>query len=473
MDDPIEDKRDSMKRLLVCNRLLRLLLPAVAALAPMPPAAQAAERPNIVLLYADDAGYADFGFQDVTDPAMQSLTPRIDSIAAAGARFTNAYMSGCVCSPSRAGMLTGRYQQRFGHELNIPPGYMQGGLPLTERTLANRLSDAGYATAIIGKWHLGYPSEYQPNQRGFKHFYGLLQGARGYFPLERVSPHRVIQENGKPTEETGYVTDRFGEAAVRYIDAHTEQPFFLFLSFTAPHGPLHAKPADLEPLASIGNKRRRTYAAMVKSMDENVGRVLDALEQNKLLDNTLVVFTNDNGGQTLTGAVNTPLRGRKGSLWEGGIRVPMAMQWLGKIAKGTVVDDPVISLDLTPTFLQAARAETPSEDKLDGATLVPRLTGKVAELEQRPLYWRGHGPQRDSAVRLGKWKLVLPDHQPETRPQLYDLDSDIAEQHDVASKHPERVAQLRKLLNEWESQLIDPLWSYPKRSRANQRRKAS
>lgn len=237
--------------------------------------------PNLVILYADDAGYADFGFQDHVAADMRGLTPHIDAIAAAGARCTNAYMSGAVCSPSRAGMLTGRYQQRFGHELNIPPGYMKGGMALSEKTIADRLRAVGYRTGIIGKWHLGYPPPYQPNRRGFDEFFGLLQGSRPYFPMKKVTPHRVLQHNGKPTPEEGYVTDRIG----------------------------------------------------------------------------------------------------------------------------------------------------------------------------------------DGAVRRGRWKLVLLEHTPQTEPRLYDLDSDISETTDVASRHPEIVKSLRRELAEWESELISPKWGSPRRKK--------
>ncbi|MGI9455239.1 MAG: sulfatase-like hydrolase/transferase [Aeoliella sp.] len=437
-------------------------------------ATAATSQPNIVLFFADDAGYADFGFQDVTEPDMQSLTPHIDSIASEGVRFTSGYVSGCVCSPSRAGLLTGRYQQRFGHELNIPPGYIQGGMPLAESTLADRMGAAGYKTGIIGKWHLGYPGPYQPNKRGFDHFYGLLQGSRGYFATKNISPHRVIQLNGKPTPETGYVTDRFGQGAVDFIELNKDEPFFLFVSFTAPHGPLHAKKEDLAALTHIENRRRRTYAAMVKSMDDNIGLVLDALRDQGLEENTLIVFTNDNGGQTGTGAVNRPLRGKKGTLWEGGVRVPMAMKWRGKIKPQMVVDDPVIALDFTPTFLAAGGNETGSDWKLDGIDLLPRLTGQVDALPERHLYWRGHGPDGDSAIRQGDWKLILPDHAPGTAPELYNLATDIGETDDVADKHPARVKSLGARLAAWESQLIDPLWGNPRpRGRKNRRQPAA
>ncbi|MCA9079540.1 MAG: sulfatase-like hydrolase/transferase [Planctomycetaceae bacterium] len=235
--------------------------------------------PNIVLILADAAGFADFGFQREPDSALARRTPNIDRIAQEGARFDSFAMSGCVCSPSRAGLLTGRYQQRFGHERNIPPGYMKGGLDLNQVTIADRLRALGYRTACIGKWHLGYPKPYQPLERGFDHFYGLLQGSRSYYPIEAPSAHRVLLNDREPTEEVGYVTDRLGDAAIRFIQANQDEPFFLYLSFTAPHGPLEPKSEDLEALADIEGLRRRKYAGLVKAMDDNVGRVLAELER--------------------------------------------------------------------------------------------------------------------------------------------------------------------------------------------------
>ena len=380
--------------------------------------------PNIVLLYADDAGYADFGFQEFCAEDMSGLTPHIDSIAAAGVTLTNAYMSGCVCSPSRAGMMTGRYQTRFGHEFNIPPGYMEGGLPLTETFMARRLQQLGFVTGLVGKWHLGYPPEYHPNKRGFDWFYGCLQGSRSYFPMRKPTPHRVIQENGEATPEGGYTTDRLGDGGVRFIEDNKDKPFFLFLSFTAPHGPLQAKEEDLEKLGHITKMRRRKYAGLVKALDDNVGKVLAALEAAGLADNTLVVFTNDNGGQTRTGANNGKLRGRKGMLLEGGIRVPMCMRWPGRIAKGSKIDEPVISLDFLPTFIAASGGAVDPAWQLDGVNLLPRLTGAVDKLEDRVLYWR---QRRDRAVRIGNHKLYVTNVGGEEERFVYDLSADIGE----------------------------------------------
>lgn len=435
--------------------LLALLFVCVRARAGEPP-----RPPNIVVLFSDDAGYADFGFQPAAAPDLAPLTPHIDSIAKAGVRFTNAYMSGCVCSPSRAGLMTGRYQSRFGHEHNIPPGYLDGGMDLGEKTVADRLRSLGYATGLVGKWHLGYPEAYHPNRRGFEWFHGLLQGARRYFPQQDPSPHQVIQENGKPLPEKGYVTDRFGDAAVRFIEDHKAKPFFLFVSFTAPHGPLQPKVGDLAALRGIEKPRRRNYAGLVKCLDDNVGKVLAALKAHGLEKNTLVVFTNDNGGQTKTGANNAPLRGRKGMLLEGGIRVPLCMRWPGVIEAGGAIDDPVISLDLLPTFVRAVGGETPEAWALDGVDLGPRLRGDVDALPERPLFWRKGGPEGEIAVRLGALKLRIADRAKDTPPELYDLEADIGETSNLAERYPENVELLGAILAHWEKQLEAPRWSY-------------
>jgi arylsulfatase A-like enzyme len=452
-------------------RLLSVLAFAGVCIAQDADARSGKRSPNIVLLYADDAGYADFGFQAQPAADMETLTPHIDSIATAGVRFSNAYMSGCVCSPSRAGMLTGRYQTRFGHEFNIPPGYMLGGLPLSETMMPARLNKLGYQTAIIGKWHLGYPVPYQPNKRGFGWFYGLLQGSRGYFPYPKPTAHRVIQENGKPTKEVGYVTDRFGDAAVRFIEQHKDESFFLFVSFTAPHGPLQAKPSDLKKLESIQRPRRRKYAGLIKSLDDNVGKVLAALARHGLDANTLVIFTNDNGGQTGTGANNAPLRGRKGMLLEGGIRVPMCMRWPGKIEAGSVIDDPVISLDFLPTFVAMGGGKVAAEWNLDGLNLLPRLSGKQDALPTRPLYWRKGGKNKEIAMRYGDLKLHFTDRSKSPDPALYDLSDDIGEAKDLAATLGETVKEMRAMLATWEQQQAEPIWKSGQRKNARKKRK--
>ncbi len=419
----------------------------------------AEDLPNIIVLMSDDAGYADFGFLPNAADDFRSLTPRIDSIAKQGCYLSNAYMSGAVCSPSRAGLMTGRYQQRFGHDNNIPPGYMKGGLPLTETFLAKRLQGIGYATGLIGKWHLGYPKEYQPNQRGFDYFYGCLQGARKYFPIENVSPHRVFLENSTPTEESGYITDRIGDGACRFIEANKSNPFFLFVSFTATHGPLDVKKEHLKRLADMKPNKRKKNAGLMVSLDENVGKILDQLDALELTDRTLVVFTNDNGGQTQTGANNYPLRGRKGQLWEGGVRVPMAIQWPGHIPAGSVLDEPVISLDFFPTFFAAAGKATEAAWNLDGVNLLDYLCGETESLAERDLYWRRQGSSGAIAIRHGDWKMIHQRKEAGAQPELYDLLKDQSETVDLAAENPKVVEQLSKKVAAWEAQLGEPIWA--------------
>ena len=436
-----------MKRIgLLCSALFAMMCPS---------ALLAAKPPNIVLLYSDDAGYADFGFQPNCRPDVKALTPRISSLAKDGARLTNGYMSGCVCSPSRAGMMTGRYQERFGYDNNLPPG-TEDGLPLSETFGVKRLQKLGYETALIGKWHLGYPEAFHPNKRGFGWFYGLLQGSRPYFPMDSPGPHRVIQENGKATPEIGYVTDRLGDAACRFIREKKDKPFFLFLSFTAPHGPLQPKADDVEKLSAIAQARRRNYAGLLVSLDANVGKVLDTLKEEGLEDDTLVIFTNDNGGQTQLGADNFPLKGKKGTLHEGGVRVPWAIRWPGKIEPGMVIDDPIIALDLMPTFVELAGGKIEYSWKLDGVSLVKSWQGG-APLPERPLYWRKAGSRGDRAMRLGKWKIYH-GRMSKTAPVLYDLSNDPGEAHDLAAKEPEQLRKMLVMLDQWESELTEPRW---------------
>lgn len=417
----------------------------------------AAKKPNVVILYADDAGYADFGFQPNCVEEMKKLTPHIDSIARDGVRLTDAYMTGCVCSPSRAGLMTGQYQERFGYDNNLPPGY-QSGVDLTVNFGVKHLKSLGYTTGMIGKWHLGYPDSFHPNERGFDWFYGLLQGSRGYFPYEKASPHRVILENKTATKEEGYVTDRFGDAACRFIKKHKAEPFYLFVSFTAPHSPNQPKKEDLSRVAHISKKGRQNYAGLIVSLDDNVGKILKCLKQEGLDEDTLVIFTNDNGGQTATGADNSPLKGKKGSLWEGGIRVPWAMRWPGVIDPGSVINDPVISFDILPTVVEAAGGTVKPEWKLDGRSFYPLMKQPSKLLPTRTLHWRQHGAQGSISMREGKWKYIHNRSEAGAEPELYDLAKDLSEANNVASKHPELLKRMQGKVVEWEATMATPLW---------------
>jgi arylsulfatase A-like enzyme len=375
--------------------------------------------------------------------------------------FSDFYANAPSCTPTRAGFITGRYQQRLGLEAPMAGPATAGdrGVPATGRTLPRLLKNNGYATALVGKWHLGYPAAYQPNARGFDWFYGCLQGSRSYHPYAHPTPLRVLQENGVPTPESGYVTDRLGDAACRFIAEHRAEPFFLCVSFTAPHGPLEPRKAADERLAHIGQGRRHDYAGLVVALDDNVGKILAALSAAGLEDDTLVVFTNDNGGQTQTAAHNAPLRGSKGDLYEGGVRVPLAMRWPGRIAPGSVVDDPVIALDLLPTCVSLAGGMPADDWELDGVDLFPRLTGERDALPERTLFWRRHGEPGPIAMRAGRWKVVHNRQKDGARPELYDLHADVGEERDLAGEQADVLASLLAELAAWERELAPPRWS--------------
>jgi arylsulfatase A-like enzyme len=406
--------------------------------------------PNLLLIVADDLGYADLGVQGCKDVA----TPSLDALARSGVRFTDGYVTSPVCSPSRAGLITGRYQQRFGHEFNSGPAQRAPasfGLPAAERTVADRLRVAGYRTGAIGKWHLGYRPELWPLQRGFDQFFGFIGGAHSYVQAGRDGANPIL-ENITPVERVAYLTDEFAAQAQKFIAVETTRPWFLYLAFNAVHTPMHATDARLKAVEKIVDPQRRTLAAMLVALDDAVGRVLQTLRDTKQEERTLVVFISDNGGPTaVNSSSNRPLRGFKGEVWEGGLRVPWLMRWPGKVSAGQVVSDPVIALDLVPTLVAAAGL-SPS-DELDGADLLPRITRRAA-LPERALCWR-FGEQR--AVRVGEWKLVdFGDG-----PRLFNLRSDLAEQRDCAKEHPEKLAELERAYRDWNARNIAPAWPSP------------
>jgi len=427
-----------------------LAISLLAACAAPPATGPHATPPNVVLILCDDAGYADFSFQG----SDTIRTPHIDSIADTGVHFAQGYVTASVCSPSRAGLLTGRYQQRFGHEHNFASNSDPSvGLPLAERTLADALRERGYRTAAMGKWHLGYGPELHPRSRGFDEFFGFLQGSRSYWPI-KGTPRNRLQRDGEPVEESfTYMTDLLGEEASDFIGRHAERPFFLYLSFNAVHGPMHALEADLAAVSGVADDKRRKLVAMTMALDRAVGRVLEALHENALEQNTLVVFVNDNGGAWNNASSNAPLRGTKGTPFEGGVRVPYLASWPGVLPAGRLFDAPVSTLDIFATALAAAGGSDGDAAHLDGVDLLPYLTGQATGRPHDRLFWRR---KQNHAVRLGDWKLVVYKDAP---PMLFDLANDREETRDVAAQHPELMDELSAHYANWEREMVPPLWN--------------
>ena len=432
----------------------------------------ARRRPNVVVIVGDDMGYADIGVHGCKDIP----TPHIDSIAKNGVRCSSGYVTGPYCSPTRAALLTGRYQQRFGHEFNPGPPNDQNaeiGLSLNEKTMADRLRAAGYATGMVGKWHLGHVEKFNPVHRGFQEFFGFLGGGHPYFPTE--VKNNPILRGTTVVEEKEYLTDAFAREAVSYVDRHKAEPFFLYLAFNAVHTPMHATPKYLERFKDIPEGNRRTYAAMMSAMDDAVGAVLAKLREEKLDEHTLVFFISDNGGPPANASSNAPLNGRKATTWEGGIRVPFLVQWTGRLPAGKVYDHPVAQIDILPTALAAAGVKAEAEQKFDGVGLAPYLSGQQSRPPHEALFWR-FGPQ--AAVRSGDWKLVKANAnaaRPLRRPdvaqwQLYNLADDVGEQNDLAEKEPERVKELSAAWDKWNAELAPPAWDPPRNNQRQQQR---
>lgn len=407
-------------------------------------------QPNVVLIVADDAGFADFSFQGSLD----ITTPNIDSIANSGVQFKQAYASAWVCSPTRAGLLTGRYQQRFGHEFNVPAFYNRNGLPTSEITIASWLKTIGYQTIAVGKWHLGYVRrDFHPLNRGFDNFYGFYAGARSYRPSPFSSwLFRIHRDFQIQNENFSYLTDELADEAANYIRQNKNNPFFLYLSFNAVHTPMQVKAADYWSFSNISNTRRRRLAAMTKAMDDGVGTVLDELDRHGLTENTIVIFINDNGGAPDNASDNFPFSGEKLTPYEGGIRVPMLMKWPGQIRAGSVYNYPVSSLDIFPTIAETTGIWNVAPYQIDGVNLLPYLQRQISGRPHRELYWRG-GNQY--AVREINWKLLKDNS---GREQLFYVPHDPTESNDLSDQYPNRVRRLKRLYENWESQMIEPAW---------------
>lgn len=423
------------------------------------------QNPNIILIIADDLGYKDVGFQGSTD----ILTPNIDKIANEGVRFTDAYVSYPVCGPSRAGIITGRYQDRFGFGRNplFAPNDIEMGLPLTEETLAELLKKANYKNVALGKWHLGAHNSLRPMQRGFDDFFGFLSGGHSYFPdLWTLKDEFEIQNqfdayntlllrDNHRVKETEYITDALSREAVLYIEKYQNTPFFMYLGYNAPHTPLQATQKYLDRYAHISDQKRRTYAAMISAMDDGIGKILNKLEDLSLTENTIVIFLSDNGGPEKANASdNGDLRGGKSDLFEGGIRVPLAIKWPKKITAGTVFSKPVISLDIFATIIAQTKEKPSTLNPLDGVNLLPYLNHENDSAPHEYLFWRKFD-QQNYAVR-GKEGLKWIGQKDKST--LFDLIQNKSEKAGLKLNDQKTSRKLYSIYKQWESQVKDPLF---------------
>ncbi|HET7625137.1 MAG TPA: sulfatase-like hydrolase/transferase [Verrucomicrobiae bacterium] len=431
-----------------------------------PTAKSGIRKPNLIIILTDDQGYNDVGFHGCNDIP----TPNLDSIVRNGVNFADGYVSYSVCSPSRAGLMTGRYEQRFGYERNPKwdPRNITNGLPLTETTLAGALKKVGYHSGIIGKWHLGAHPSLHPLKRGFDEFFGFVGGGHKYFPEEwtitnlfdaRNEPQSYrlhILRDYTPVPVNEYLTDAFSDEAVRFVERNKDKPFFLYLAYNAPHEPLEAPQKYLDRFKSVPDKRRRTYDAMVSAVDDGVGHLLEKVRELGLEKNTLIFYLSDNGGFPRANASNNgPLRGTKGTVWEGGWRVPFAAQWPGHLPKGLVYKNPVISLDIFATIAALANAPLDPAHPLDGVNLIPYLTGEKSGAPHNALYLRMFD-KGAFAVREGDFELVIPGTNSGTK--LFDITRDMGEKMDLSTANPKKLESLEKLRVAWNSQLMAPVF---------------
>ncbi|MAW94345.1 MULTISPECIES: sulfatase-like hydrolase/transferase [unclassified Leeuwenhoekiella] len=398
--------------------------------------------PNVIVILVDDAGYIDFGFMGSEDLD----TPRIDELAASGTVFTDAHVSATVCAPSRAGLITGQYQQRFGFEANGTGGI---GLSDEVQTIADVFKINGYNTYALGKWHLGEDTSDHPNQRGFDEFYGFLAGSRSYFPIKNPSEYNMLQHNGERVIFDGYMTDVLGDQSVKFVEQSADKPFFMYLAYNAVHTPMDAKEEDLE---KYKDHPRQKLAAMTWSLDENVGKLVDKLEALNLRENTLIYFLSDNGGAHNNDSKEGPLKGWKGNQFEGGHRVPFVLSYPKLIEGGNTFDGLSSSLDIFTTSLAAAGIEKPKDIILDGSNLLPYLTDEKQGDPHEQLFWR---KLEESGARLGDYKTVrLKDF----GVNLYNLEKNLGETINIAEAEEDQLNKLENAFKNWEHSLMAPLW---------------
>ncbi|MBR8534485.1 sulfatase-like hydrolase/transferase [Carboxylicivirga sediminis] len=434
------------------------------------PSEKASEKPNVIIIYADDMGFGDVGYNGSENIS----TPNIDKLARQSVIFNQGYVSASVCAPSRAGLLTGQYQQRFGLGENCSasgwphsPISQGSGIPDDQLLASELLKEKGYTTAMVGKWHLGVAESKRPSQKGFDYYYGFLNGSHSYYKsgLEMGDKKGIwpLFDNNTPVTFDGYLTEVFTDKAVHFIEKAGEEPFFLYLAYNAVHHPWEVPDKYIERLQHIELPNRRKFAAMVLALDDGVGEVMKALEEQGIAENTVVVFISDNGSPKGQAKGSTPddymsstggLRGWKGDTYEGGIRVPFLIKWPG-ILQPCTYNKPVINLDILPTL--AAYLELDKDNDFDGVNLLPFLMCKDDGTPHDILYWRRDD---DYAIRKGDWKLCWNDRgrKDTDAAELFNLADDPNEQHNLAAQFPELAKEMQRIFDEWDSQLPDSKW---------------
>jgi arylsulfatase A-like enzyme len=436
-------------------RQLSLLLLALLLLLPLAIRAGEPARPNILLIVSDDHGFADVGFNGCTDIP----TPQLDRLARGGMICNNGYVTHPFCSPTRAALMTGRYQHRFGHENNpyYDPNDHREGLPTSQRLLPELMRSAGYVTGWIGKWHLGATPEFRPQQRGFAETFGFIGGGHRYLnwtvnaAVEYTAP---IERNGRAEEMTEHLTTAFGREAAAFVRRHDTQPWFLYLAFNAPHTPHEPTPERLARFAAIADPKRRAYAAQVSLLDDAIGATLEALRTSGQEGRTLVFFFSDNGGPiTVNGSRNTPFRDGKGSVYEGGVHVPFIVSWPGTVPAGKRYEQAVSSLDVFATSLARAGVPMPTDRKYDSVDLLPYLKGTRSGSPHDHLFWRAQRGQWAVRASADSSKVVRQAGQPD---ELYRLVRDPGEASNLATTEPARLATLTAELDAWNKELIAP-----------------
>jgi arylsulfatase A-like enzyme len=444
LEEAERERTRQVVRVVSLSAAVFLLLAGYVAAQPAP------NRPNVVVVVMDDVGYGDVGSYGAPDVK----TPNVDRLAREGTRFTDFYAAP-TCSPMRTQLISGRYYQRY--QIERPLGGRASadrdrGLPVGGYSLPQLLKNSGYATGLVGKWHLGYKPEFQPNAHGFDYFFGFLSGYIDYYQHTDGGGNHDFFENGQPIHPTGYSTDLITEKSVAFIEANAGKPFFLEVAYNAAHWPFQVPD---HPSVAPGNGRfvqpqepmtstRRDYVAIVERADRGLGTILDTLARRGLAENTLVFYTHDNGGEWLSR--NTPLFHRKDSVWEGGIRVPLIARWPGQIPKGKVSAQVGITMDVTATILAAAGATVPPDARPDGISLLPQLTGRAPIMERTLFFRNAVGGRQQRAVRQGDWKVMVDG----PNVMVYDLSKDPGERNDLARERQDVAQRLRPLIAAWE-----------------------